>query len=101
MNLTKNTDQKSSNIKWSTNLPRYCTRCGNKMVEIPMKVQDYDSRTGEHANRRDYYWRCVKIKWWYDFSFSIHDEFHVIEKPDYMIGQYSYRGVLTIIRMGP
>ncbi len=91
--------KKQNNISepnWSTSLPRFCTRCGDVMVSKPMKTTTFNSITGELVH--EYYWRCIKIKWWYNFSFSIHDEFHVIERPDYKIGQYSYRGVLTIMR---
>jgi hypothetical protein len=98
MNLSKSKPNTEPN--WSTNLPRFCIRCGAGMVEIPKKVEIFDSHTGKHPNRREYYWRCPKIKWWYNFSLHIHDEFLVIEEPDHMIGQYSYRGVLTIMRRG-
>lgn len=83
---------------WSTSLPRYCTHCGRRMVEKYKKMDEFDSRTGERPNKHEYYWRCEKIKW---FSmYPLHDEFLVIEEPDHMIGNYSYRGVLTIMRQG-
>lgn len=96
MNLSKN--KTSTEPNWSTELPRYCTRCGDVMVSKPMDTTTFNSYTGELVH--EYYWRCVKINWWYNFSFRIHDEFHVIEKPDRKIGQYSYRVVLTILRIG-
>ena len=83
---------------WSTDVPKFCTYCGGLMLGKPIKVNDFDPHTGKPVNRKEYYLGCEKINWVGRWIGTMHDEKHVIEEPDRKIGNYSYRGVLTIMR---